>query len=133
MTWFTKKLYPNARRLLRDMGWAFKITWQASPWLTTSILIVELISSLLPAGQALAGRNVINAFTGALGQGSTEASTILRWLILLSALTLIDAMATLSINTMTDYLGNELNIKIPMLILDHAAKLDYPYFEDPRF
>ncbi len=133
MVQFIKKLYPNIRRISGEMGWALLLTWRVSPRLTAGVLIIEIITSLLPAGQALAGRNVINAFTDALRGGSTNAFPIIQWLLLLAVFGLADAVGSLLISLLVDFLGNDLDVKIPMLILEHSARLDYPYFEDPRF
>jgi ATP-binding cassette subfamily B protein len=90
-----------------------------------------LIDSLLPAGAALAARGIVNAALKALTGKGAALPAVLPWLLLALGLALLDVAISLWQAYLSQRLFDELNLGITHRILEHAARLDVPAFEDP--
>ena len=123
----------SEKDLLKNVGWAFKLTWQTDARHFSGVILADLFRSLLPAALALAGRGLINEVVASIDQAQVNSQTLYFWL----GLGLIFTIATLVAQAVSDYFGkrlqDELNLRITTDILAHTAGLDFAYFEDPRF
>lgn len=121
--------WQQGQALLYRLRWVWQIAWSTSPYLLLGFLTTALLESLLPAAIALAGRGLINAIVTGVQQGSGAATHLLFWLILGATLATSGAI----ISNLGDYwqqcLQDELNQRVGLDILHHAAQLDLPLME----
>lgn len=119
----------EGQALLRRLRWVWQIAWSTSPYLLMGFLATALLESLLPAAIALAGRGLINAIVEGVQQGASGNNDLLFWLVLGAVLATSNAV----INNLGDYwqqcLQDELNQRVGLDILQHAAQLDLPLME----
>jgi len=123
----------NIKSLLFNIRWAFKLTWSTDKRLLSGMIAMTLIQSTMPAGLALAARGLVNSVAASLKSGTQDTTALLFWLALGLVLTLSTAHSKLFISYLSQRLQDELNLRITSDILVHASKLDFAYFEDPRF
>ena len=86
---------------------------------------------VVPAGVAIVGRGLINAFVDH-GRGAEALDALWPWLIFGFGLAVFEAISPLTEKFFTQRLHDDVNLKITGDILDHAARLDVAFFEDPR-
>jgi len=119
----------QGQALLHRLRWVWQIAWSTSPYLLMGFLATALLESLLPAAIALAGRGLINAIVEGVQQGNGEAHHLLFWLIVGATLATSGAI----ISNLGDYwqqcLQDELNQRVGLELLHHAAQLDLPLME----
>jgi ATP-binding cassette subfamily B protein len=114
-----------------DIGlWAFRLNWAMSPRLTLGTVATTFISSLTPAGLALAARGLVNGLVVLVDEASVNYDVLLPWLALGLGLTILEALSSSLNRFFNQRLYDELENKITMDILVHAAKLDLSFFED---
>jgi ATP-binding cassette, subfamily B, bacterial len=90
------------------------------------------VRGIVPAGVAIVGRGLINAFVDHTGRGGETLEAIWPWLVFGFALAVFEAISPLTEKFFTQRLHDDVNLKITGNILDHAARLDVAFFEDPR-
>ncbi len=110
---------------------ALKIAWRASPRWFVALSFFTALASLIPAGQALITRQLINAVVAA-----TETRTfnqVLLWLGIGLVFGLVLALATFGQQYISRRFDDLLRLKISLDILNHAARLDVASFDNPAF
>jgi ATP-binding cassette subfamily B protein len=75
---------------------------------------------------------LINAFVDHSGRGAEALEALWLWLVLGLVLAVIESISPLTEKFFTQRLHDDVNLKITGDILDHAARLDVAFFEDPR-
>jgi ATP-binding cassette, subfamily B, bacterial len=122
----------NIKQLLSSTRWALKLIWSTNRWLTLGFVASSLVRGIVPAGVALFGRGLINAFVGSAGRGEGAMESLWPWLALGFGLALLEAVSPLTDKFFTQRLHDDVNLRITGDILDHAARLEVAFFEDPR-
>jgi ATP-binding cassette subfamily B protein len=129
----------------------FRLVWEASPRATVMLAIVTIVAGIVPAITAYIGKLLINAVVEAivirarglpdhtrlnlpLGLHSPYTTGIGVVIMLAVASLLVAAtsslMGTLR-NISQQLLQERVQIRIQLMVMDHAAALDLPFFEDP--
>jgi len=114
---------------VRTARWALRLSWSTSPGLTLGLIGTSLVSSLFPAGLALAARGLVNALVALVGNGTGGIDALLPWLALSLGLTVAEAAANNANRLFTQRLYDELEIDVMVDVLQHAASLDVAFFE----
>jgi ATP-binding cassette subfamily B protein len=122
----------NIKQLLSSTGWALKLIWSTNPGLTLGFMVSSLVRGVVPAGVALFGRGLINAFVGSVGRGEGAIESLWPWLALGFGLAILEAVSPLTDKFFTQRLHDDVNLRITGDILDHATRLEVAFFEDPR-
>ena len=121
----------NIKQLLSSTGWALKLIWSTNALLTVGLIASSLVRGIVPAGVAIVGRGLINAFVDH-GRGAEALEALWPWLVFGFALAIFEAISPLTEKFFTQRLHDDVNLRITGDILDHAARLDVAFFEDPR-
>ena len=122
---------PDARQLWVAARWAVRLTIRTAPGLATILIAASLASAViaptiaLVAGQFVASLRVL----GEANAASPERLLGLLALVLglLLAQGIIGALRGEALHRLND----EVELTLLLDILDHAARLDLPFFEDP--
>lgn len=123
----------NLRYLLSIARWSMKITRETNSKLFFSVIIIEVIQSLIPAGMVVVSRKLINTLVETLSESSSEFSLILPWIIITLVLTIIQAVLGFARTYLNQRVTDDINLRITTDIMRHSATLDVAFFEDPRF
>lgn len=126
---FDWPLAAKSGRFLRTARWALKLSWLTNSRLTLGLIGTSLISSLIPGGLALASRGLINALVDILNGESGDINALLPWLALSLGLTIVEAASNNANRLFNQRLHDELEIKVMVDILEHAAGLDVAFFQ----
>ncbi|MFN8624791.1 MAG: ABC transporter ATP-binding protein [Candidatus Binatia bacterium] len=117
--------------LLASARWALHLAWSTNGGLLAGVAAVVMARGLLPAAMAVAARGIVNATVAAVRSTEPSVATVVPWLLLGLALTLVDGVSSLASKLFTQRLRDDLNYRVTADILSHAAQLDLAYFEDP--
>src|SRR5262245_2891607 len=112
-------------------GWTLLVIRTAAPGLVAGLVVLTVLQGVLPAGQAVALRGLINA--AAHGGGAVDVtSELLEWVALAFVLTAAGVLSGLAVDYAGRRLADDLNLHLTDEILAHAWSLDLSFFEDPE-
>jgi len=118
--------------------WILRLAWSVKSYLIVGILITTTASALFPAALALISRELINAISSTasstvsstLLSGAGEENVIRFWILLGFCVTAVEVISG-GVNTLFKRrLIDELNIRVSLDIMHHAATLELAFFED---
>ena len=123
-------------KALRNTPQAFKLVWQASPTAAIAGTVLTVITGLLPAAQAWAGKLIIDTIMDAISSQIDPVEGIklvLPYLGLEFALVLIRSLSTQLKSLFDRILQSQLTNLVNSLIIEKAIVLDLQFFEDSEF
>jgi len=85
---------------------------------------------MVPAALALVAKSLIDSLMMQVESSSSDAATIMPWLIAGLVLAMLDAVANGVRQYLSRRLADDLNLKVTTDILTHASGLDIEFFED---
>jgi ATP-binding cassette, subfamily B, bacterial len=97
------------------------------------VVISALLRNLLPAVLVLIARGLINSVSAALSRGDQLVTTILPLLVLGLVVSIVEVLSRNLSIYFSERLRDEFDLSVSSSILEHAARLDLAFFEDPRF
>ena len=125
-----KRLHPRDS-LRENARWALATTWETNCVLTGALIGLQVVQGVLPAGQALATRGLINAAVVQVRARNAGLGPIVPWLLLTFLVTLAEGLCRLLQDFTSRRLEDDLNLELNGALLTHAAGLDVSFFEDP--
>ncbi len=121
------------RQLIDSSRWSIKIVWSMQAPNVLGLGLVTLARGLFPAGMALVIRALINTVTEIKDSQAEVLGLLLPWLVLGLVLTVVEAVSNLYYRFLMQRFSDDIDLNITSKILDHAARLDVAFFEDPHF
>jgi ATP-binding cassette, subfamily B, bacterial len=121
----------SAGSLHENGRWALSLTWGANRSLTAAFIAMNLMQGVVPAVQAIATRGLINSALRGINDHGTSLRVVLPWLLVALAATIADALSRLFRDFASQRLEDDLNLELNARILEHTAKLEVGFFEDP--
>jgi ATP-binding cassette, subfamily B, bacterial len=130
-----------------------RLIWQASPWLTIGLGVVTVIAGLVPAASAAIARLLVNAVVDGIANHAagrpdhalltvptplfalrppvtgTAGVIVLLIVLQLSLMTLNSLLSTIG-SIAQQLLQERMTLRIQLLVMERAADLDLPFFED---
>jgi ATP-binding cassette subfamily B protein len=120
------------RRLFASARWAIRLAWSTNPRLLIGVAVVFVVRGMIPAGLALTARGLVNASLVTIDSGTPHLGLVAPWLLLGFVLTLLEGIGQLASNLFTRRQYDELNFRLTLDMLTHAARLDVAFYDDPR-
>ena len=117
------------RRATDHAIWTIKLAWSYEPRLLVMLVIVSILQSAVPAGQALVARGLINATIRAVE--SEQTGPVVPWLLAGAGVMIFQQTFTIGKSYLQRRFRDEVQVKITLAVFDHAARLDIWNFEDP--
>ena len=131
-----------------------RLVWTASPPATIALAVVTVVAGIIPAITAYLGKLLINAVVQAIvirsrglpdhtrltvpipfGTLHSPFLTSIGIVVLLAVISLLIAAVSSLMSTIRNIsqqlLQERVQIRIQLMVRDHAAALDLPFFEDP--
>ena len=121
----------DVRKLFSNAWWALKLIWSTNVPLSVTLTATTLARGIVPAGLALFGRGLIDAFVSNRNSGAEGMSAVLPWVFLGFGLTILEALAPLAEKFCTRRLHDDIDLRITSDILSHSATLEAAFFENP--
>ncbi len=121
---------------LRNTPEAFRLVWAASRRAALAGIGLTLIAAILPAGQAWAGKLIVDAIVSAIKQGMEPVAGlryVLPYLALEFGLLLISSVTGQVRSLFDRVLQSRLTNHVNSLMIRKAISLDLQFFEDPVF
>jgi len=112
--------------------WAIKMAWASGPGLVVGVSAVALARALFPAALAVTFRGLLNEAIATASGDDTGIQTLVPWILLGFALTLLEGVSSLANRLFTQRLRDELGVHVTTVVMSHATSLDLGYFEDPE-
>jgi len=114
----------------RSLRWVLGQTWDVAPSFLIGIVSLTLVRSMVPAALAWVAKSLIDSLTMQIDSSSTDASTIMPWLIAGLVLAMLDAVANAVRRYLSRRLADDLSLEVTTDILTHVSGLDIEFFED---
>lgn len=115
---------------------ALKLVWEAHPGATVALAVMTLANALLPAGQAWAGKLIVDSVVHSINtkQAVGQAFAITFPYLLMEFGMITVSMVTGQLNTLLQHVINSrLGHMIQITIMRKALTLDLQHFEDADF
>jgi ATP-binding cassette subfamily B protein len=120
------------------------LVWQASPWLTVGLAVATVFSGLVPAATAYLSKLLLNAVIHAiairirhapdvavLGPIHTTTTGAIVWLAVAQFGIFAFSASLSTLRNITQQLLQErITLRIQLLVMEHASKLDLAFFEE---
>jgi ATP-binding cassette subfamily B protein len=126
----------DVRTAYGNVPGAFRLVWGADKRSTIVMAILTLVSAVLPASQAWAGKLIIDSVIGSINQGggaSAGLNAALPYLFLEFSLLLVSAVISQVRRLAEHVLNARLGHYINTAVIRKALTLDLHYFEDASF
>ena len=114
----------------RDLLETAQLVWQASPWQTSLLAFISLLSAAITPASLWVTKLLVDAVARAIG-GTGAFSELVNLLILQVAIGAAGAILSAGQSAVNDLLGDALQNRISKRILEKAAGLEVAQFEDP--
>src|SRR6202521_1887036 len=136
-----------------------RLVWDASPSTTLALFVATAISGVIPAAAAYTSKLLINAVVQGIvihnthaadrvslaqicacsaqgvGPWQTPVLTAVSWIVFLAivqlALFALSALLNTLRNICQQLLQNSVSMRIQLMVMEKAASLDLPFYEDP--
>ena len=126
-----RALYEKSCRLAKHFKKSASISWNASPWLFSFRILIELISVAIPIVSLYLSRNIINVLSNS--SYTTQRKEFYLFITLVVLVQLINSLLT-RLNGLIGALHNDLvGNKIDLEIIQQINSLDVSYFDNPAF
>src|SRR5919199_2298230 len=149
-----KSIPEGARGTLLALRRVMQLVWEASRVLTIGLAIASVVAGLMPAVTAYSAKLLINAVVHAIVVHSqhlpdraqlvvpilfttlkSPVLTTIGVIILLAVIQFViyavNSLLSTGRNISQQLLQERVSMRIQLLVMEHAAKLDLPFFEDP--
>ena len=127
-----------------------RLVWAASPALSIGLAASTLVAGLVPLATAFTARLLINAVVEAIGVRITHnpidlahtpalpiplpAMTTITWIVVLAVIQFgiyaVSSLLSTVRNISQQLLQDKVTLQIQLMVMQHAAALDLPFFED---
>ena len=114
----------------RDLRETAQLVWQASPWQTSLLALISLLSAAITPASLWVTKLLVDAVARAIS-GTGAFSELVNLLILQVAIGAAGAILSAGQSAVNDLLGDALQNRISKRILEKAAGLEVAQFEDP--
>jgi ATP-binding cassette subfamily B protein len=122
------------RETLDTLRWTFALGRRTSPALVAGLWATALVSTVFPAGAALALRGLVNVVGDGLARPEAfRGEAVYPWLVLGCATALGTVICAAALRYLHQRLDIELQYRLNLDLLAHVDAMPYPRFEDPRF
>jgi len=121
---------------MRNTPQAFRLVWSASRSAALVGAALTLVAAVLPAGQAWAGKLIIDSIVSAVERGMEPTAGlryVLPYLVLEFVLVLIGSITGQVRSLFDRVLQSQLTNHVNSLIIQKAISLDLQFFENPVF
>jgi ATP-binding cassette subfamily B protein len=121
---------------LRNTPQAFRLVWSASRSAALAGVGLTLVAAILPAGQAWAGKLIVDSIVSATQQGMEPVAglrSVAPYLLLEFALVLVGSLTSQVRSLFDRILQSQLTNHVNSLIILKAISLDLQFFENPIF
>jgi ATP-binding cassette subfamily B protein len=111
------------------------LVWQANPWLTLALALLNLLQGGLPAARVWVSKLLIDAVVAAVSTGTgTEALPEVVFLVVLQfVIGAVGNILSTFANIAQQLLQEQVANRIQLLVMRHANQLDLVFFERPQF
>jgi ATP-binding cassette subfamily B protein len=128
----TQRTVSDLPALLSSARWAMRLAWSTNRRLLAGMTVVVLSRGLVPAALAITARGLVNAALVAIRSDLPSLGPLVPWLLLGFLLTAIEGITSLMQKLFMQRLRDDLNYRVTLDILNHAATLGVAPYEDPR-
>lgn len=124
------------REALRNTPQAFRLVWSSSRPAALVSIALTLIAAVLPAGQAWAGKLIIDTILHGISQALEPMAglrQVVPFLLLEFGLVLVGSLVSQGRSLFDRILQSQLTNHVNSLVIRKAISLDLQFFEDPQF
>lgn len=115
----------------------FKLIWTTNKSLTLTNIILRLISSGLPLAMLYVGKLIMDIIVGLYKTGKIDdwhqTPELWQWVLIEFGLVVLSDLLRRGVTLIDALLGDLFNNETSIKLMEHAARLDLPQFEDSEF
>jgi ATP-binding cassette subfamily B protein len=112
---------------------ALLLVWSTDRGLTVALGLLTAVAGVLPASVAYVGSLIVDAVVGAVRAGGTDATRVVRLVLLEGGLVAAIAAAQRGLSLAQSLLRAQLGQRVNVMILEKALTLTLAHFEDSEF
>ncbi len=124
-------------KAFRNLPKFFKLIWETSKTYTLANVILRLISSGLPLAMLYVGKIILDMIVALYQTGGLanwyDATELWKWVLIELGLVVLSDALKRAITLMDALLGDLFNNETSVRLMEQAARLDLPQFEDAVF
>jgi ATP-binding cassette subfamily B protein len=117
---------------LADGRWAISLARRTAPGPLLLLVVAVVVKGLVPAGLAVTFGGLIQVASRSIRTGHGGTTPLVAWLLLGFVLAVLGGVAKIVERDAGERMLDELNLRLTGDLLEHAAKLDVAFFEDPE-
>jgi len=109
------------------------MVWETGRLVTTATVVLRLVSALIPAGQLIVAKLILDQVVNSIGRVSPNPHRI--WVLVgyEIALVILSDLLSRAVNLCDSLLGDKFTNHVTLRLMEHASQLDLVSFEDPVF
>ncbi|MEO0468474.1 MAG: ABC transporter ATP-binding protein [Bacteroidota bacterium] len=120
-------------KALRNLPPFLRLIWQTSPWMAGGNIALRALSALIPVSSLYIAKLIIDEVIRLQTTPDSLLDTLWWYIGLELALVLLGAVLNRLISLLDALLGDLVSNHTSEKLIEHAAKLDLPQFEDSAF
>ncbi|MBV9173933.1 MAG: ABC transporter ATP-binding protein [Chloroflexi bacterium] len=130
-----RMLWANARQTWAGFKRVLAIVWEANPWLTIWLAVLNVLQGAVPAAQAWVAKLLVDVVVAAVssGTGAGALSQVLVLVALQFAIGAASQLLTTGANICQQLLQEQVSNRIQLVVMRQANQLDLVFFERPQF
>ena len=109
------------------------MVWETGRLVTSATVVLRLFSALIPAGQLVVGKLIIDQVVNSIRGLPVDRHRIWVLLAYEIGLVILSDLLSRAVNLCDSLLGDKFTNHVTLKLMEHAARLDLVSFEDPVF
>lgn len=110
-----------------------KMIWNTDKWLSISNIILRILQAGIPVTTLYIGKLIIDEVVRLIQNPEFGRETLWMWVGIELGLALLAAFLTRSVSLIDALLGDKFSNRTSEKLIEHAANMDLPQFEDSEF
>ncbi|MCI4669658.1 MAG: ABC transporter ATP-binding protein/permease [Bacteroidia bacterium] len=110
-----------------------RMIWETDKWLALGNIILRLIQAGIPVTTLYIGKLIIDEVVALIADPSLPKEDLWTWVGIELGITIVAALLSRLVSLIDALLGDKFSNKTSVMLIEHAAKMDLPQFEDAEF
>lgn len=121
-------------KALRNVPEFLRLIWETSRSMTLANIVLRVLKAFIPLAMLYVGKIILDEVLGLIeAEQSVFSGDLWKWVIVELGLAVISEVLNRGISLLDALLGDLVANATSVKLMEHAARMDLPQFEDPAF